>query len=293
MLKNSFKENWLIVVTAICFCAAISFFLILDKDNLVQRGKDFAKYPFILLALLAVLFAPIVEELSFRGFYSSKRILKLTSIIVLPIVVILTTSEYWFLLGLFYLIIFLHYKLKKQWIWKISIIINAFLFAVMHYSIDDLLNFGASTFFFQLAFGFLNVWIVLNYNLFKAVIVHFAWNGVLMTILFFAIQFPDDTEKFYSGEKINVTWSKSPHFSSKSGKISINDTVIKVENLSAKFIYDILDNQKSSLEVYQVEPFMKYNMELKLKDSLIVDNNLKFLTKEFLENQNLVNLNKE
>lgn len=291
MLDNRFKENWLIVLGLISLCAAIGFIIIFKEEKLFPRGIDPSSYSFVIFALSAVIFAPLVEELSFRGFYTSKRIFIIISIFLLPVFLFFAASEYWFVLAIFYLFLFLHYKLNRPWIWKVSIVMNVLLFASMHYGINDIIGFKAYTFLFQFAFGFLSVWIVINFNLFKAMIAHFVWNAVVVSILFFSIQFPDETVNTYNNELFTASWSKVPYFRSKQQKYFINDHKVMAENVTAKKLDDFLSSQfaspNSSSDTYQPEPFMKYDLIIQLKDS-VSKQDLRLITKEFLEEQNLL-----
>lgn len=287
MLINRFKENWLILVAIICLCTGIGLFYFFEGENLYPRSNDYSNFSFILIVFFIVIFAPIIEELSFRGFYSSKRVFYLISIFLLPVLFLLTNGQFWFVLVLFYLSLFLHSKFNKPWIWRFSIGINVILFALMHYEINDFTNFKSITFPFQIAFGFLSIWIVINFNLFKAIVAHFTWNTVLMLILFFGIQFPDKTVNTYNDDLFHASWSRVPHFNSKPGKFSIKENRVLMENLTAKKLSDFLNYNSSSPETYQSEPFMKYNLTLQVKDS-VSKQNLQILTKKFLEDQNLL-----
>lgn len=287
MLKKRFKENWLIVIAATSLCTAIGLFFLFKEESLYPRGKDYSNYSFVLISFFTIIFAPVVEELSFRGFYTSKRVFFLISLFLLPVFVLFTNPQYWLILILFYLALFLYFRFKITWIWKLTIILNVILFALMHYEINDFTNFKSITFPFQLAFGFLSIWIVINFNLFKAIVAHFTWNTVLMLILFFGIQFPDETVNTYNDDLFHASWSRVPHFNSKPGKFSIKENRVLMENLTAKKLSDFLNYNSSSPETYQSEPFMKYNLTLQVKDS-VSKQNLQILTKKFLEDQNLL-----
>lgn len=287
MLKKRFKENWLIVIAATSLCTAIGLFFLFKEESLYPRGKDYSNYSFVLISFFIIIFAPVVEELSFRGFYTSKRVFFLISLFLLPVFVLFTNPQYWFILILFYLALFFYFRFKIAWIWKLTIILNVILFALMHYEINDFTNFKSITFPFQFAFGFLSIWIVINFNLFKAIVAHFTWNTVLMLILFFGIQFPDETVNTYNDDLFHASWSRVPHFNSKPGKFSIKENRVLMENLTAKKLSDFLNYNSSSPETYQSEPFMKYNLTLQVKDS-VSKQNLQILTKKFLEDQNLL-----
>lgn len=291
MLHNRFKETWLLILGVISLFAAIGLFIIFKEERLFPGGIDPSSYSFVPFAFFAIFLAPIVEEFSFRGFYTSKRIFNIISIFLLPVFLLLAAIEYWFVLAIFYLCLFLNHKFNRAWIWKVSIVINVLLFASMHYAVSDIISFKAYTFLFQFAFGFLSIWIVINFNLFKAIIAHFVWNAVVVSILFLSIQFPDETVNTYNNEHFTASWSKVPYFKSTNQKFVINDNKFMAENVTAKridgFVSSHFSSPNSSSNTFQPDPFMKYDLIIQLKDS-VKRQDLKFILKEFLEEQNLL-----
>ncbi|TYB78989.1 CPBP family intramembrane metalloprotease [Bizionia myxarmorum] len=87
---QKYKKVWILYTALFSIALAIVFLCFSDSAVLSDQQVD---KPFFQIAFLAVILAPIIEELIFRGYFSSQKYLKWVSILLLPIFVILISTH--------------------------------------------------------------------------------------------------------------------------------------------------------------------------------------------------------
>ena len=148
---------------------------------------------------------------------------------------------------------------------------NAVLFTSFHYRFIDLIN---PEYFYlplaQFSVGLLLLWIVINFSLKRAIIVHMIWNAIFMGLMILSLQYPDTEIKSMEQDNVTLEWERVPLFSSSQGTISFTENQIKVSNMEVRKIYTFLNFNEpmSAKRVLQSEPYVRYNMVITFKDSL-------------------------
>lgn len=296
MIANKSK-NWLLMsgIIAAFLCGILYIFIGIDQPYEGSRNYSDKSLKFLLFA--AVIFAPISEEIAFRGFYTGKKWMKIASFVVLPLFMLTGfTSGEWIIILLSILFIttyLLSLKFTNPHIVNFSIILNVLLFASIHYTSDDLLS---PHFYYvplaQIAAGCLLIWITINFNLLKAMLFHFLWNATFMILLIYGLQFPDTEFKTFSNESISIEWVEVPLFGQGKTKIIETEGLIEGTNVEARFLYRIISgNQTPEQQIMQQDPYVKYNFKIKSMDAKNSRELLKNETKKFLVDQGIVYLN--
>ncbi|WP_369412170.1 CPBP family glutamic-type intramembrane protease [Hanstruepera marina] len=85
---KKYKKVWILYTSGISLFLGILLFCI--SENILLEDQQTDK-PFFQIAFMAIIFAPIIEEILFRGYFSNKKVIKWVSIILLPIFVVLTS----------------------------------------------------------------------------------------------------------------------------------------------------------------------------------------------------------
>ncbi|OBX21335.1 MULTISPECIES: CPBP family intramembrane glutamic endopeptidase [Bizionia] len=286
---QKYKKVWVLYMAGFSLALAIVFLCF--SDSAVLSGQQVDK-PFFQIAFLAVILAPIIEELMFRGYFGSQKYLKWVSIILLPIFVILISTNFAVLVILvsLYLLLLFNFKFKKLFLENLIIVFSASLFSILHFQTEDFNQlFSLYPIMFLFALGLLVIWITINFGLVKAIIFHFLWNLAIMSAVFFALQNPDIKAHKFENETIVIQWERSPLVNTNSKGISYSKEKLIANGITLNnllsFVNQVELNKDLNNEYYQTEVFMKYNFKIYLKDST------KTLSKpitEYFKNQKLL-----
>lgn len=133
---QKYKKVWILYTAGFSIALAIVFLCFSDSAVLSDQQVD---KPFFQVAFFAIILAPIIEELTFRGYFSSQKYLKWVSIILLPIFVILISTHLAVILLLvsIYVLMLLYLKFKKLFLENLIIVCSASLFSILHFQTED------------------------------------------------------------------------------------------------------------------------------------------------------------
>lgn len=272
---KKFKSNWILstsIVLFLLFCVLILLFYQEDINN----SRMAIKIHFFVFSFLAVIIAPIFEEITFRGVFTTNNYLKKTSIILSILAgLIAFYTNYNIALTLFLLTIILFnfylYKNKNLAFYQEYFLVfsNTLLFGFVHYKISDFGSINSSIFVLsQISIGFLLIWITKNFGIVKSMITHSLFNFSLVFLTFIGIQFVD--AKTYSKENKNVIikWTQKPFLESNIGSCENHDTKIEIKNLD---ISSTINLTNSNSEIMSNTPFAKYDITITSKNEKISD----------------------
>lgn len=259
------KYNYLLLNAVIFGC--IYFFLYfffnaeINENQSLKNNNDF-----MLVLLSAIFIAPLLEELTFRGFFVKSIILKILSPILL-IVFILNKNLSYFSLALPLIILWLIYlSLKKEirYLTFLVYFLNTLIFGLIHYKVDDLTNILiVYPIFIQMGFGFLLLWITLNFNIIKSIITHSLINILLLSPIVYQLQFPNTSlETVYVNNYI-IKFNKESLFSLKPKRIKYNnESGYLISNMTPKDMYSTFaGNHKHNFN--NVNDFYKFTIQIK------------------------------
>ncbi len=300
IIKNNSKNNWLIT-SGLCSLALgilTSIYLFFYSSN-YDSDSSLSKYtniPFLGFLLLAVIGAPIIEEISFRGGFSKSRVFKLLSIVgLIGFSLIIANNTITKIITFIFLCILIISFYKKNKALEITVfLLNAIIFSLFHLNTEDLLTITSlAGFTFRFGFAMFSIWICLNFNLFRSILFHAVWNTTITAIISIAIFFPDKTINHYEDDDIKVTW----HRQSKSLKSTVDfftpNHTIKAKNCNAVFLlksteWSSKSNDRLTTDFIPTEPFMEYNFSINLKDTITKNQDLYKPIKRFLTNSELI-----
>lgn len=135
-----------------------------DESAMLRRVSGMSG---IQLVLAFSLF-PLLEEVVFRGIFTSKKIFQIIFVIG-SLAYVLINESYYVIPFLLYFLYLYRYKNKS----KIICYLSTFIFSILHYSIDDFLL--VNTFFGMVSKfggGLILIWVVKNFGLFYSILLH-------------------------------------------------------------------------------------------------------------------------
>lgn len=263
------RKNWLLYTSGIL----LIFFLLLltfivDTQYLMDNSSRAAmagKNPFMLL-LMAVVFAPVVEEIGFRGYLAKSKIIFWISVLALPIYVLFFNNNIIAHALIFLQMIFLGYLHKNKSTDKNAlIIINSVLFAVAHYKIADFTSISLITpMLMQLMMALILSWVIINYRIVMSIIVHAAFNGSVLLIGALYSGAIESEIKTAEHKNAVIEWSESHSFFESASFINNKDSIVG-KHITPKRFYNYLElvNPKLKEKDFKVvNPNSPYNIKI-------------------------------
>jgi len=270
-LKNK-KENLLVYIAAIGILLGIVALIIFEEENYFNSRLSIQS-SFEVYALAAIILAPLLEETTFRGLFSKNKYLRVVSILAQLIVLIMIFNQnaIGLIIGGISLIYGIWAIVKKPNTSTLRglYFLNAFFFASLHYTLEDLQYIStASPILFQFSFGLIFIWLVINYSLSKSILAHFSLNLIFLFFGFLSLQIVDKQTHLQTFEKGQISWSQNPLYPKTKSSISFNDSSITINNMSVLKVLEILKQEdQKELEVFTA-PFVKYNIQVAFSEDL-------------------------
>lgn len=293
-----YKKKWLLKTAGLSACLFLILYLFIDQDHLADNFYNFSQLPIWSFILGVVFLAPIIEEVFFRGFFSNKKYLKIISLIGLPLLLIIeafnTVTVGLFII--FIILILLHFKKATDQIFNLVIILNALLFSLSHFPLNNFYNIFTNYYILlYFSVGLFLIWIILNYGILKSILFHLIWNFIVVASLMFSLQFPNSDLQHFENEFIKVKWNAVPRFNQNTTQLGFESSSVMAKQIEARRLYLIVNanlNIKSEGEVLQFVPYKKYDFSITIKDTTMNQRQMMKHTKDFLLNSNLVYENK-
>jgi len=238
---------------------------------------------FITLLFFSIIIAPVFEELAFRGYFTRTKKIQIPSLILLLVYVLISFNFINLILFLAILTFILLNNGKEN---NLIFFFSILLFGTIHYQVSDFTSLSAFyIILFQLGLGAILLWVVINFNLKRAMLLHALFNLVMLSFSYFSIMYKTDfSEKRIENDAIHVVWKKEFNLYPKNESLILTDNSFKAQNYTPLSLYKALQNNKSSNKVKNLfikEPLMNYSIDFSLKDSLNVDNDE--LAKKYLQ----------
>lgn len=262
------NKNW-ILYTGFIGVILACFILWLNDGNIANSRVNFSTN-FFYYFLWAAVFAPIIEEFAFRGFIFKQKQWRIISVIMLLIYTVLFFNPLicFFFIAYIVTLLLSSKEPKKN---DFLILFSVLLFSVSHYSFEDFKSlFFTDSIFFQIGLGCILSWIFINFNYVKAVLCHSIYNGLVITYLFLTTAYDTDTSlRNTETDLYKVVWSKRVAIFESKSSSEWSDISFKTHNLNAVKTYKLLTlNENLPDNYYLKEPFITYDFDFKLKDTL-------------------------
>ena len=267
-MLTKYKENYLLKGAGVGFGTflLIEVILLNSKGYLVNPTRLDGFTNFRNFVLSAIILAPILEEIAFRGFFTKHKILKIVSLIGLSLFVFSVSKLYLIILIPYLCLSVLVYSEKINIDRRILYFISALLFALVHYKVKHFSNiYAISPIISQFSFGLLFVWLTINFNIIVSIGVHFLTNLSIIILLFLPLQNPDQEEYTQVIDGYEIKWERTavlnnPMMVSKPSKYEV-----KAKNVTPIELYKFYGTVNGQIKDYEL--FAKYNINIKSIDS--------------------------
>lgn len=262
MVSETKKENWLLKVGGLGLCLSLLLFLFLGLNHEYDSSRNFSTTPLFVFIFGALIIAPLLEELAFRGVFTKKRRLKILSFSLILIFFLINLTN---VLVYIPFLVYLFALVKRKFFdGKLLFISSAIFFSLLHYRYDDI--YSINTFYQPLAqfsLALVLTWVVLNYNLKNAILIHFSWNFLFILLTVYGLQYPDKSKKSLKSDKMDMYWEKTSLVNNVNSRLEYNESEIKVYDLEARKVFSIIALKYGMYKdtiIKQKEPYVKYNI---------------------------------
>lgn len=263
--KKTYKENYLLKIGIPAFICFTLLAIILDHFKITDassRETRFNDVNVIVMILGGVLFAPVSEELFFRGAFTGKKYLKYVSYFGIAFFVIMQQS--YFLIPLLILFIILFELKTKNNFQKYSYLVNALLFSLMHYKLYDLFSISSYPSIIGTAgLALVLIWLVLNVGLWSSMLAHFLVNGTLIFTAIIGYESSDKTLKKVETNDFVMTYQYVSLFENDGQVEFFQNKEVKAVNANMDNINKLFCPDTELKELY----FGKFNISIKRKQS--------------------------
>lgn len=246
-------------------------FLLSDYSGKTVNQSLLDQSDFITFVLMAVILAPLLEEFTYRSYFSDKPILFKLALFLLVLselasIAINMSHSVVAILGIWSIF---NYRKKRndRSLW-IAMIMSSLMFAQGHYSVGYSLNSFFDFAYIQLGIGFIFAWIVVNYKLLYSMIAHAVFNSALMFIGFLTIQVILEPRTTIENDHIQVTFTQVPYFGAETSRgEKVSKMLWKVRSASINELkMQITALSNDSTLVKSRTPFKHYNFDIMSMD---------------------------
>ncbi|MGM0634712.1 MAG: CPBP family intramembrane glutamic endopeptidase [Bacteroidota bacterium] len=232
----------------------------------------FGKMSFLMYALLAVILAPLFEEISFRGWFLRQRKYRIVSYVLFAVLCFaLFYSVSWMAFAIVISAGLLIFWREKGKLLLPVIIGNSLIFSLFHFpSVQNIEIYHVFSFLSRFGMGLILCWTVINFSIKKSILVHFAFNATLIAFLFLGIQVVDTSQKKVEVGSVELRYQAKPYFYSNKTKFHTEEDRFHYENMKSDLIvhftlFELELPEKIADEVTPVSHFSKYDIELIFK----------------------------
>jgi len=288
MMKKN--KNWLIIIGGVMLPISLFITIILDLNPPYKNAQTDSSLPFLFkMFLVPLLFAPILEEIIFRGFLSKSKFIKLLFFIMgFFSIFLFNLNEIVFFFVLFLYILYAAFiYTKNHHLLNLLILLSSFVFATFHFSMEELVSLQTFPFLIgKFSLALILSWIVYNKSIFAGIIGHAAWNLIVILFFLHSLQFVDKKQVLSNLGESFITYEKVPIFSSKVSTYKIEEKQLIVKNMTIDDIIKYMD--KNYLDTFDTTvPFMRYNIHVSMK-SVNDKEKLNSIVIRLLEKENMI-----
>jgi hypothetical protein len=260
-MQLKYKSNFLLASGVFLLTLAYVLIYYFEIRAIDHSTDSFGSSLWSRLFLFPVIVAPLLEEVWYRGFLSSKKIVRGLFIILMVVGLFLRDFTWYFLL--FSILLLVLYFLNKKYLNPILVYVMIFLstiyFSLSHFPVGFDLTFRlVPVMMVSFSIGLVLSWIIINFSLRRAVLLHAFWNFSWGLFSFFVLQFVDPQVYTYEDDSFRIEWNQVPVSDKRGGFFEHLDHSISVTNLEIDALLFLLQNDS----YVGTLPYMKYDILL-------------------------------
>ncbi|WP_121666998.1 CPBP family intramembrane glutamic endopeptidase [Mesonia aquimarina] len=279
------KNNSLLLVAGVLICQYFILNLLfpdISEEYINQRNNsqiiDSDLSLWIDGLLFPIIILPIIEELGNRGFLAKNKITKIVGFTIFCLLTFLLSAPNLILKSIFIItgifIYFVPYKFlktKHSLLFRVSISSIVFSFGHTATFNTAILPFLITSGYY-LGFGFFFCWYVINYSLKKAILLHIAFNAlVILAVQDFPYKEGQLQQKKYLQDKVNVSWKTRSFFNNDDSTLMFLENGYEMKNIFPyKTTMNIINNQDSLENYVPVKENTRYDIKI-TSDTVITD----------------------
>lgn len=288
MMKKN--KNWLILIGGVMLPISLFLTIIFDLNPPYRNAQTDSSMPlFFKMFLVPLLFAPILEEIIFRGFLSKSKLIKILFFIMgfVSIFLLNFNEIILFFALLLYILYIMFIYTKNVHLLNLLILLSSIVFAIFHFSKEELVSLQTFPFLIgKFSLALILSWIVYNKSIFAGIIGHAVWNLIVILIFLHSLQFVDKKQVVFNLGESFMTYEKVPIFSSNVSSYKIEETQLIVKNMTIDNIIKYMD--KNYLDTFNTTaPYMRYNIHVSVK-SINDKEKLNSIVIRLLEKENMI-----
>ncbi|ESU29176.1 hypothetical protein FLJC2902T_12180 [Flavobacterium limnosediminis JC2902] len=271
--STNFRHNWILILAIILGTAfgLMSFFLEIKPP--VSSADFFEGVKIPVFIVIGTVIMPVLEELSFRGFFSNSN--KMRAIALIGFLSISSSALYSnysivfasLVLVLMVVLTILYFKFRNNIIFVLFVISNALVFGLIHYSAKDFAVQGNPFVMVQIGAGLFLTWVTLNSRLRTAMLVHGVWNFIALASMLLSLQFVSKEIEVIEQGKVKVSYQQVPVFASNAISLTNESNKMVVKNATIRMLMDLALIDRDLKDKYSsVDPLARYNFTIEFKD---------------------------
>ena len=278
MIKKIFfqrKFNWALKLGILAEIVGLTILFTASEADI--SPSSFGGLSFELIFLAAVFFAPIYEEIIFRGQHLSRKWLKIVSFVFIAIITATQFSEVVNLvLGMLLLLVIIlgntKYLSRDKFL-TAYILLNSILFGLIHLGEGEFgLNTDTLITLSQIGGGLISNWICINFKFRYAIYAHAIWNFFALSVMFIFLQFPPKEQQITETEHGTLSYEQVPYYGDKSNTVKLNRRELNIEGRSIEELLEYLEltDKSKRADAFLVNaPFAKFNIKYTTKHDSI------------------------
>ena len=271
MLKTKTNNRLLYSGAVIFFCTSIIYIIISTQSpDILPDNDKFGSFDNVFLIILStLLIAPIFEEIIFRGIFTKRKFF--TYYFYIGSLLMIAITKNYYLIALLILIFIIRLgKFKESFT---SYCLIAFLFALMHYGLDDFSNlYSFIPVFFQFSIGLILTWIVINFGIKWSILSHFTINFTIIASVIFVLQFPDKEKHFIENENNELNWEKTSILGK--SNIVFSENRVEAERVTIEKFLKTFNNQAvRNIKINDTLKLYRFNFKIESKNNIKLKEN--------------------
>lgn len=228
----------------------------------------------LMILIVPLVLAPIIEEITFRGWIRNSKKSKLTSFILSSFYVLYYLNYTFISFLIIFILFFTLFKLKKHFL-IINIISTSILFGIIHINNFNLPMIKFASIIQLIGLAFILSFIVKKFGLIYSIICHFLFNIVALAPLL--ISFGSNNTISFENESYHATLNKLSIFNSDENNSYYYSDSIDLRGHLSKLAIDIAPFEHKIIYVPSIDNLTKYNLKIKAKKGKSINNQQLFL----------------
>jgi len=272
----------LFIIGVLLFIIGFSINLIL-ANYIYSSELNFSNSPIIeklisfsplMMLIVPLVLAPIIEEISFRGWIRNSKKSKLISFILTSFYVLFYIKNIFISFSIIFILLITLFLIKNRF-YLINTIITSLLFGIIHINNYDIPMIKFASIIQLVGLAFVLSFIVKKFGLIYSIICHFIFNLIALTPLL--ITSGNNNTISFENESYYATLNKLSILNSAENISYKYSDSIDLNGHLSKLAVDIAPFEQKVIYIPSIDNLTKYNLKIKAKKGKSINNQQLFL----------------